>query len=86
MDAFLIHRVQPEYPLPAKIIRLAGTVELRAVIGTDGRIRRLAVVSGNPILAQAAVAAVCQWIYQPTRLSGEPVEVETRITVNFVLE
>lgn len=86
MDAFLIERVQPEYPATAKWIRLSGAVQLRAVIGTDGRVRQLVVVSGNPILVQAAVAAVRQWLYEPTRLNGEPVEVQTQITVNFVFE
>lgn len=86
MDAFLVERVEPEYPTTAKMIRLSGTVQLRAVIGIDGRVRHLAVVSGNPILAQAAVAAVRLWRYEPTRLNGEPVEVQTQITVNFVFE
>jgi protein TonB len=58
----------------------------RAVIGTDGEVHSLEVLSGNPILAQAALAAVRQWRYRPTLLSGQPVEVETQITVNFVLE
>jgi protein TonB len=86
MDAFLIERVQPEYPAMAERIQLSGAVQLRAVIGVDGRVRHLAVVSGNPILAQAAVAAVRLWRYEPTRLNGEPVEVETQITVNFVFK
>ncbi|HEY6905623.1 MAG TPA: energy transducer TonB [Candidatus Acidoferrales bacterium] len=86
MDAFLVERVQPEYPATAKMIHLSGAVQLRAVIGIDGRIRHLVVVSGNPILAQAAVAAVRLWRYEPTRLNGEPVEVLTQITVNFVFE
>jgi periplasmic protein TonB len=86
MDAFLIERVQPDYPRAAEMIGLSGTVQLRAVIGIDGRVRHLAVVSGNPILAQAAIAAVRQWRYEPTRLNGEPVEVGTEITVNFVFE
>ncbi|HKV05341.1 MAG TPA: TonB family protein [Candidatus Acidoferrales bacterium] len=86
MDASLIHRVEPDYPKIAKAMRLSGTVLLRARIGTDGEVRELEVVSGNLILAQAALAAVRQWRYQPTRLNGEPVEVETQITVKFVLE
>jgi protein TonB len=86
MDAFLIERVQPEYPAMAERIHLAGAVQLRAVIDVDGRVRHLEVVSGNPILAQAAVAAVRLWRYEPTRLNGEPVEVDTQITVNFVFE
>jgi periplasmic protein TonB len=85
MDASLIHRVQPDYPLLAKTIHLSGTVLLRAVIGTDGEVHDVEVLSGNQILAQAACAAVRQWRYRPTLLNGQPVEVETRVTVNFVL-
>ncbi len=86
MDAMLIHRVQPEYPLAARVMRLSGTVNLRAIIGTDGTVREIQVLSGNALLVNAALAAVRQWRYQPTRLSGEPVEVETNITVTFVFE
>jgi periplasmic protein TonB len=85
MDASLIHRVQPEYPRIATAMRLSGTVLLRAVIGTDGEVYDVEVLSGNQILAQAACAAVRQWRYRPTLLNGQPVEVETRVTVNFVL-
>jgi len=86
MEALLIHRVQPDYPQVAKEIHLSGNVELRAIIGTDGIVENIEVVSGNPILANAAIAAVKQWRYQPTRLSGIPVEVETIITVQFRME
>ena len=86
MAASLINQVQPDYPPIAEQMRLSGTVELRAIIGTDGAIRQIEVVSGNPILARAAVEAVRQWRYGPTRLSGQLVEVETLITVNFVLD
>ena len=83
MEARLVHRVEPEYPMIAKEIHLSGTVELRAIIGTDGTIQNLQVVSGNALLVNAAVSAVKQWRYQPTLLSGQPVEVETLITVQF---
>lgn len=86
MDASLIHRVQPEYPPMAKLMRLSGTVVLRAVIGTDGEVRQIEVLSGNPILAEAARAAVREWRYRPTLLDGQAVEVETQVTVNFVLD
>jgi periplasmic protein TonB len=86
MAAALIYKVQPQYPTLARNIHLAGTVYLRATIGTDGTVRQLEVISGHPILANSALQAVRQWRYQPTRLSGEPVEVETFITVNFVLD
>jgi protein TonB len=86
MAAALIYKLQPQYPAIARTIHLAGTVYLRALIGTDGTVRQLVVISGNPILANPALQAVRQWRYQPTRLNGEPVEVETFITVNFVLD
>ncbi|HEV3330400.1 MAG TPA: TonB family protein [Bryobacteraceae bacterium] len=80
-----LHRVDPAYPAIARAARISGTVELTGVIATDGRIRELRVVSGNPFLAQAALDAVRQWIYEPTGLNGEPVEVVAPITVYFHL-
>jgi periplasmic protein TonB len=85
MEAMLVHRVEPEYPRLAITAHLSGTVVLRARIGTDGEVRDLQLVSGNALLAHAALAAVQQWRYRPTMLNGEAVEVETQITVNFVL-
>jgi periplasmic protein TonB len=86
MAALLVHRVQPEYPRIAIVMHLSGTVELQARIGTDGTVQELEVISGNPILARAAIEAVQQWRYQPTRLDGQPVEVETHITVTFTMQ
>jgi len=86
MEAMLIHRVQPTYPIIAKLNHISGTVVLHAVIGTDGTIQELEVESGNGILAVAAFTAVREWRYRPTLLSGRPVEVETYITVKFVLD
>ena len=86
MAAALTYKVQPQYPAIARTIHLSGTVYLRAIISTDGTVRQLEVISGNPLLANPALQAVRQWRYQPTRLNGEPVEVETFITVNFVLD
>ena len=85
MEAMLVHRVQPDYPWLGKQLRRSGTVILRATIGTDGQIRNLEVLSGDPLLAQPAQDAVMQWRYRPTTLNGQPVEVETQITVNFIL-
>ena len=81
----LIHRIEPQYPVIARIAGVSGTVELRAIIGRDGSVSSIEVLSGNPLLARPAVEAVRQWRYRPTILDGEAVEVETRITVNFVL-
>jgi len=83
--ARLIHRVEPAYPPLARQTRTQGTVVLRALIGRDGAVRELQLVSGPFLLVQAALDAVAQWRYQPTLLNSQPVEVETRITVIFIL-
>jgi len=81
-----VHDVQPQYPQMAKIARVQGPVVLAAVIGKDGTIQNLRVVStASPLLNQAAVEAVKQWRYRPYILNGEPVDVDTTITVNFTL-
>lgn len=85
MAAMLVHRVEPQYPPIAKIAHISGVVHLRAIIGKDGTVHELEVMDGNPMLAQAARVAVQNWRYRPTRLNGEPVEVETYVTVNFIL-
>ena len=79
----IIHRVQPVYPAIARPIRLQGDVILSAVISKAGIIESLQVVSGHPMLTQAALDAVKQWRYRPYLLNGQPVEVETQITVKF---
>lgn len=85
MEGNLIHRVQPEYPALARQARIQGTVVLRAIISRDGRIENLQVVSGHPMLVQAAIEAVRQWRYRPYVLNDQPVEVESQVTVNFSL-
>jgi len=84
-QAQLISRIEPRYPPLAAQIHLEGTVRLHAIISRDGSIRSLEVVSGHPLLDQAALDAVRQWRYHPTMLDGEPIEVETTITVVFQL-
>ena len=86
VQAQLISRIEPRYPTLALETRTQGTVRLRAIISRDGRITALEVLSGHPLLVQAALDAVRQWRYRPTMLNGEPVEVETSITVYFRLE
>jgi protein TonB len=81
----IIYRVQPTYPSLARQARVQGTVELRAIISKAGTIENLLVVRGHPMLSAAALEAVKQWRYRPYLLNNEPVEVETEITVNFVL-
>jgi periplasmic protein TonB len=84
-EANLLHKVQPVYPALAREGRIQGAVELRAIISKTGAIENLTVVRGHPMLAPAAVEAVKQWRYRPYLLNGEPIEVETDITVNFFL-
>jgi protein TonB len=76
-------RVNPVYPQLAKQARIQGVVVLEAEISTEGSIDNLRVISGHPLLTQAAMDAVKQWKYKPTLLNGEPVPVVTTITVNF---
>jgi protein TonB len=84
-EANLLHKVQPIYPPIARQARVQGAVELRAIISKNGTIENLLVVSGHPMLSAAAIEAVRQWRYRPYLLNGEPIEVETEITVNFLL-
>lgn len=83
--AKLISRVQPVYPVIAIQARIQGNVVLHAIIGRDGQVSELQVLSGHPLLVNPAVEAVRQWRYNPTLLNGQVVEVETTITVSFVL-
>ncbi len=85
LAAMLITRVVPEYPALARQARVSGTVRLLGVVAKDGTIQRLALVSGHPLLAQAALHAVRQWVYRPTLLNGQPVEVQAPIDVIFTL-
>jgi protein TonB len=85
VEAQLISRIEPRYPPLPLQLKKEGTVVLHAIIGRDGRINALEVVSGSPFFVQAALDAVRQWRYRPTMLNGEPVEVETSITVIFRL-
>jgi protein TonB len=80
-----IRNVTPIYPPLAKQARIQGRVVLDAVISKDGSIQNLTVKSGHALLIQAALDAVKQWVYKPTLLNGEPVEVSTEIEVNFTL-
>jgi protein TonB len=84
-QGMVLHKVQPTYPPLARTARVQGSVILAAVIGKDGTIQNLHVISGHPLLTQAALDAVRQWRYRPYILNGEPVEVDTQVTVNFTL-
>lgn len=84
--AMLIQRIEPVYPPLAIQIHREGRVELRALISTDGTIQSLQVVSGDPLFLQSALDAVRQWHYHPTILNGQPVEIDTFITVIYSLQ
>jgi protein TonB len=81
----IMRRVLPVYPALAKTARVQGTVHLVGVIAINGTIQQLQVLSGHPLLVNAAVEAVRQWIYKPTTLNGDPVEVIAPIDVHFTL-
>jgi len=85
-EAKLVTRVQPVYPVLARQIHLEGTVLIRAIIARDGTVQSAEVLNGHPWLAQAARDAILRWQYRPTLLNGQPVEVETLITVIFKLQ
>jgi protein TonB len=80
-----IRKVEPVYPDDAKAARIEGPVDIRIVIGTDGRAIQATRISGDPVLTRAAIFAIRQWRYEPTLLNGNPVEVDTTVTVRFRL-
>ena len=84
-QGLLVHQVKPAYPTLAVQARIQGTVVLQAVIAKDGTVQDLRVVSGHPLLVQAALDAVRLWRYKPYLLNDQPVEVDTQINVNFTL-
>jgi len=79
-------QVEPVYPMIARRARVQGRVTLRAVISAQGTIESLQVIDGHPMLVSAALDAVKQWRYKPYMLSGQPVEVETTVFVNFHID
>jgi protein TonB len=81
----LVSQPPPVYPPLAKQARIQGVVKLNATIAKDGTVQHLEAISGHPLLIEAAMDAVRQWVYQPTLLNGQPVEVQTDIDVNFTL-
>jgi TonB family protein len=85
MGAKIVEKVQPVYPPLARQTRIQGTVRLHAIIGRDGSIQQLEVISGHPLLVQSALDAVKKWRYEPVLLNGEAVEVDTTIDVIYAL-
>jgi protein TonB len=82
-QGLLIKRVQPKYPPTALATHTQGAVQIEAIINKEGNVTNLKVLSGDPVLAKAALEAVRQWRYKPYYLDAEPVEIETQITINF---
>lgn len=85
MAALLLKKVEPAYPPLAKAAKIQGVVILSVVVDASGRVQDVRVVSGHPLLTQAAVDAVSQWIYRPSMLSGKPVETSGTVVVKFSL-
>ncbi len=85
MSGLIRKKAPPEYPEKARKEHIQGTVVLQAIIGKDGDVENLQVVSGNAMLVAASIEAVKQWKYKPYPLNGEPVEVETQVDVIFTL-
>jgi protein TonB len=83
--ALLIRRVEPVFPPILRQLHRSGRVELRAVIATDGTVQSLQVLSGDALCVGSALDAVRQWRYKPTLLNGQPVEVDTFITVIYTV-
>jgi TonB family protein len=84
-EGSLLHRVEPEYPEAARQQQIQGGVAMDVHIGQDGSVQEVTVVSGPPLLAQAASAAVKQWRFKPRMVGGRPAEIQTRIILNFRL-
>lgn len=85
-DNYLLERVEPQYPEAARQQHIQGPVMLQALVGIDGAVREVSVISGDPQLVKAATDAVRQWRFKPHQLKGKAVEFETRIKVNFALQ
>jgi TonB family protein len=85
MQGNLLTKAVPVYPPAAKKARIQGKVVLDAVIGTDGHVENLRVLSGPPELQQSALDAVRQWTYKPYLLNGDPIEVETTVNIIYNL-
>src|SRR5262245_14995408 len=85
-QANLIYQVKPEYPPLARQVHAQGAVLIEAIVSKDGSVRDVRIISGHPLLTEAAKVAVQQWRYKPTFLNGEPIEVITTVTVTFALQ
>jgi protein TonB len=85
VEGSLLHRVEPDYPAEARQQQVQGPVVLDVRIGRDGAIQEVNLLSGQRLLADAAIAAVKQWRFKPRVVNGQPVETQTKVTLNFRL-
>jgi protein TonB len=83
--AMVLKRVTPVYPDAAKSLGVEGVVHLAVTIAKDGTVQEVHVLGGHPLLIMSAMDAVRQWVYRPTLLNGQPVQVETTVDINFTL-
>lgn len=84
-EGSLLHRVEPDYPEEARQQQIQGTVVLDVRTGRDGVVQEVKLISGQSLLAEAAIAAVKQWRFKPRTVKAEPVEMQTTVTLNFQL-
>jgi protein TonB len=84
-QGLIVKKIQPTYPDAALRLHLEGSVQLMATVAKNGSIAAVKTLSGEPLLAQAATVAVKQWKYKPYLLDGQPVEIQTQVTINFKL-
>jgi TonB family protein len=82
-NGLLTKKVEPEYPYEAKLKRIEGAVKLRAIVGEDGRVHALHIISGPPLLAQEAYNAVRQWVFKPCVEKGKTLPIDTNVTIFF---
>jgi len=82
-EGSLIYRVEPDYPEQARQLEIQGPVVLEVRAARDGSIQEVKLLSGQRLLADAAIAAVKQWRFQPRKVHGQPVEMQTTVTLNF---
>lgn len=85
MQSMIVKKVQPQYPYQAQRTRLHGTVLLEATIAKDGHVSNVKQTNGSEVLGRAAMDAVRQWRYKPYLLNGQPIEVQTQVSIDFKL-
>jgi protein TonB len=85
-EGSLLYRVEPEYPKEARERQMQGSVVLDVGMGRDGAVEAVKLISGQALLADAAIVAVKQWRFKPRLVKGQPVEMQTKVMLNFRLQ